>query len=102
VAPRELAGLELEISVLSPLAPLAARSREELLAALRPGEDGLLLEEGPRRATFLPAVWEQLREPERFLAQLERKAGLAAGGWSPARRVWRYKVATLSGVAARG
>jgi AmmeMemoRadiSam system protein A len=99
VEPRELAGLALEIALLSPLAPLAARDRDELVAALRPGEDGLLLAEGPWRATFLPAVWEQLAEPERFVAQLERKAGLAVGGWSPARRAWRYEVVSFTAPA---
>ena len=96
VAPVELPQLQVEIAVLSPLAPLAARSRRELLAALEPGADGLLLEDGPWRATFLPVVWEQLPEPERFLAHLERKAGLQVGGWSASRRVWRYAVESFA------
>ena len=57
VAREELPELELEISVLSPLAPLPAASESELVASLRPGVDGLVLVEGARRATFLPAVW---------------------------------------------
>lgn len=100
VAAHELAGLQIEISLLSPLEPLAVASRDELLAALRPGADGLLLEEGRWRATFLPDVWEQLQDPERFLAHLERKAGLPAGEWSAARRAWRYT--TTSFVVAGG
>jgi AmmeMemoRadiSam system protein A len=92
VGPDELAGLELEISVLSPLEPIAARSRAELLATLRPGVDGLLITDGSSRATFLPAVWGQLPAPAEFLAQLERKAGLPAGGWSPTARFARYRV----------
>jgi AmmeMemoRadiSam system protein A len=88
----EVAGLELEISVLSPLTPLAAASEAELLAALRPGTDGLVLVEGARRATFLPAVWRQLPEPRSFLAHLKHKAGLPADHWSPAIRFLRYTV----------
>src|SRR3546814_2273711 len=42
----ELAGFRLEISVLTPLLPLPAGSRAELLAALVPGHDGLLLRAG--------------------------------------------------------
>ncbi|HSN72120.1 MAG TPA: AmmeMemoRadiSam system protein A [Steroidobacteraceae bacterium] len=82
--------VELTISVLSPLEPLMAASEAELLAALRPGIDGLLIEAGPARATFLPAVWEQLPDPEGFLGQLKRKAGLPPDFWSPAIRVHRY------------
>lgn len=86
----ELALLALAISVLTPREPVAAPSREELLAALRPEIDGLVLIEGARRATFLPKVWEQLPEPERFLGHLMIKAGLPARYWSPTVRFERY------------
>jgi len=92
VGESELAGLELEISVLSPPEPLPVASRAELVARLRPGVDGLVLLDGWHRATFLPAVWEQLPEPEAFLSHLERKAGLPPGHWSPTVRVERYEV----------
>jgi AmmeMemoRadiSam system protein A len=61
--------LELEISLLSPLEPVA-------VAAIRPGVDGLVLEYGGRRGTLLPAMWKQLPEPAAFLAALVQKAGL--------------------------
>jgi hypothetical protein len=32
-------------------------------------------------ATFLPQVWEQLPQPEAFLGQLCRKAGLKERAW---------------------
>jgi len=73
--------LEIEISVLSPLEPLPARSREELLAELRPHVDGLLIAFGPRRALFLPAVWEQLPDPGDFLDHLLLKAGMSPRSW---------------------
>jgi AmmeMemoRadiSam system protein A len=92
VAAAELAGLEVHVSVLSPLEPLAFASEDDLLAQLRPGVDGLLLEAGGRRGTFLPAVWEQLPEPREFLRQLKRKAGLAPDFWSDALVVHRYTV----------
>jgi AmmeMemoRadiSam system protein A len=88
----ELAGVEIEISVLTPTAPLPVRSEAELLARLRPGVDGLVLEEGGRRATFLPVVWKQLPAPADFLAHLKRKAGLPADYWSPSLRFARYLV----------
>ncbi|HEY0783220.1 MAG TPA: AmmeMemoRadiSam system protein A [Thermoanaerobaculia bacterium] len=88
----EWEGLAFEVSLLSTPVPLRAASEEEVLAALRPGEDGVILEEGTARATFLPQVWESLVTPEAFLAELKRKAGLPAGYWSADVRVWRYAV----------
>lgn len=90
VTEAEQASLEVAVSVLSPLVPLAARSEADLLAQLRPGIDGLVLREGARGATFLPAVWETLPDPRDFLHALLRKAGLAPGHWSPALRFERY------------
>jgi AmmeMemoRadiSam system protein A len=86
----ELTSLELKVSVLSALEPLPAGSRAELLAALRPGVDGLVLREGTAGATFLPAVWESLPEPEHFLRELLRKARLPADHWSAQLRFERY------------
>jgi AmmeMemoRadiSam system protein A len=73
--------LDIEISILSPLAPLVSSSREALLAALEPGVDGLLISAGPRRAVFLPSVWEQLPSAGMFLAHLFHKAGLDPASW---------------------
>jgi hypothetical protein len=92
----EFAALEVEISVLSPLEPLSFACEAELLAQLRPGIDGLVLEVGARRGTFLPSVWEQLPTPCDFLAELKRKAGLAADSWPHALVVYRYTVESLS------
>ncbi len=95
VGAHELAGIEIELSLLTPPEALAVGSRAELLAALVPRLDGLVLEENDRRATFLPAVWEQLPDPESFVLHLERKAGLAAGSWSAARRAFRYRAESI-------
>jgi AmmeMemoRadiSam system protein A len=75
---------------LRPDEPLPVASEAELLSVLRTGEDGLVLQAGEHRATFLPAVWESLPTPERFLAELKRKAGLPSHYWSDAIRFWRY------------
>ncbi len=88
----EMDGLELHISLLTPPVPVEAANRGELLATLRPGVDGLLLEDPPHRATFLPQVWEALPDPEEFLDQLFTKGGLARGHWSPTLRFHRYTV----------
>ena len=87
----ELRDVEFHISVLGPREPLRADSEQALLEALRPGIDGLVLRDGPAMATFLPSVWEGISEPRRFLHELERKAGLPAGHWSPTLRFERYE-----------
>ena len=84
--------LAVEVSLLSPCEPCELGSQEEVLARLRPGVDGIVLEFQGRRSTFLPQVWEQLPDPWDFLAHLKRKAGLPAAFWHPDVRLWRYTV----------
>jgi hypothetical protein len=93
----ELPHLAVHLSVLSALEEVSFASEADLLARLRPGVDGLLLEAGACRGTFLPAVWEQLPEPRAFLRALERKAGLGEGCWSRGVRVHRYTVVSIAG-----
>lgn len=87
----ELAGLELHISILSPSEAIDFNSESDLLAQLHPNVDGLIMQEGLRRGTFLPSVWEQLPDPQDFLRHLKQKAGLPAEYWSNSLRVWRYR-----------
>ncbi len=77
----EFPHLRIEISVLSEPQPVAYTDPQDLLQKLRPGVDGVVLERGWNRATFLPQVWEQLPEPEQFLGHLCQKAGLPANAW---------------------
>lgn len=90
VTREELSLLEVHVSVLSPLEPLAWDRESALLAALEPGVHGLVIALDDRRATFLPSVWSALRDAQEFLAQLKRKADIDADatGYS----AWRYTV----------
>ncbi len=92
----EREGLEIDISVLRPFEELHPASEEELLEMLRPDIDGVLIQEGALRSTFLPAVWKQLPEPREFLAQLKLKAGIPARHWSSRIRVSRYEIDHIS------
>nr|BFE63545.1 hypothetical protein GCM10020063_080710 [Dactylosporangium thailandense] len=83
-------GLDVKVSVLGRPEPVAAESRSALLAVLRPGEDGLILWDGTRRATFLPAVWAKLPDVEQFVDALLRKGGWAAGEWPAQVEALRY------------
>lgn len=82
----------IEVSLLTVSEPLRSADEDELLAQLRPAVDGVTIEYGYARATFLPQVWESLPEPRRFLAELKRKAGLPPEFWHPEMNVSRYQV----------
>jgi len=83
---------QLEVSVLSPAKPLRFGDEAEMLAQLRAGEDGVILEHEGRRATFLPQVWEGLPDKRQFLGELMRKAGIPAETRLARCRLWRYRV----------
>ena len=89
---KELSATRIEVSVLSALAPLAFRNQEHALAQLRAGEDGVVLEFGRHRGTFLPQVWENLSAPASFLGELKCKAGLPRDFWDDGIRLFRYTV----------
>jgi len=86
----ELDGLRIEVSLLTPAEPIEADTESDVLAALRPGVDGVILEAGAHRATFLPQVWDQIGTATEFLRQLKLKAGLYPDAWSAQMRVARY------------
>jgi hypothetical protein len=88
----ELPQTAIEVSLLSALETLPAAREEVLLAALRPGLDGVLLELEAFRATFLPQVWQQVPDRREFLACLKQKAGLPPDWWGDGVRAWRYTV----------
>ncbi|HXV08814.1 MAG TPA: AmmeMemoRadiSam system protein B [Burkholderiales bacterium] len=81
-----------EISLLSVAEPIAFAGEAEAIAQLRPNLDGIILEFGSNRGTFLPQVWEQIPDPREFLAHLKRKAGLAPDFWADDVRLARYTV----------
>jgi AmmeMemoRadiSam system protein A len=87
--------LDIHISILSLPEPVQFSSEEDLLTQLRPQVDGLIIEEGVYRGTFLPSVWEQLPEPREFLRHLKYKAGLPPDYWSSRIRVQRYTTESI-------
>jgi AmmeMemoRadiSam system protein B/AmmeMemoRadiSam system protein A len=92
LAPDEWPRCEVEVSLLSAPKPIRFADEPDLLAQIRAGEDGIILESGGRRATFLPQVWEGLPEKRRFLDELIRKAGLPADTRLARCKLWRYRV----------
>jgi AmmeMemoRadiSam system protein A len=89
----ELDRVSIEVSILSEPRPLDYREPADLLNKIRPHIDGVILRKGSASATFLPQVWEQIRKPQNFLAQLCLKAGLAADAWQQSKlEVSTYQV----------
>jgi len=95
VTKEEFTQLDIHISILTPAVPLEVSSQEDLIAKLQPGIDGIILELGRHRGTFLPSVWEQLPDPVEFVRHLKRKAGIPNNYWANDIKVWRYETESL-------
>jgi AmmeMemoRadiSam system protein A len=90
--PEEFPHTRVEVSLLTAPEPLPFTDETAALHQLQPGIDGVIFECHGRRGTFLPQVWENLPEPQQFLAHLKQKAGFAADFWSPEVKLYRYVV----------
>jgi len=92
----EFARTDIEVSLLSAPKRLRFEDHADLIARLRPGVDGVILEQGDeksgKRATFLPQVWEGLPDPEQFIVHLKQKAGIPQNASTQSCRVKRYTV----------
>ena len=81
----ELPLVDLELSLLAPLEPIAGPDEFEI------GRHGLVVELGYRRGLLLPQVaTEQRWDRETFLAHTCRKAGLPADAWRQGAKLWRF------------
>ena len=86
----EMFRVKLSLSLLTAPEPMHFADEEDLLSQLRPGIDGLIIEDQGCHALFLPAVWEQLPDPGDFLSRLKHKAGLPEDHWSDQFRASRF------------
>jgi AmmeMemoRadiSam system protein A len=91
VVPDEVPDLEIEISVLSELSPIAAE-------AIEAGKHGVLVVRDSRRALLLPQVAEERRwSADRFLSETCLKAGLTSQAWrEPETRLFGFTVEVFS------
>jgi AmmeMemoRadiSam system protein A len=106
VTPAQWPGVDVTVSVLSTLEPVPVNDLDDLLDALRPGVDGLILADGQRRATFLPSVWHKVVGPEHFVRSLLRKGGWSRSsamlqGWPPDLTAVRYTTVEFRDPAPR-
>ena len=93
--------LQIKISVLTTPVPLSFASEQELLDQLAPNEDGLTIEMGAHRATFLPTAWNRLPGKIEFLEQLKLKAELPSGFWSDDIKAWKHHTLCFQEAASR-
>jgi len=84
--PEELAGLEIEVSLLTPIHPIRADELEI-------GRHGLMVERGLQRGLLLPQVATEHRfSREQFLAETCVKAGLPRESWKePETRLYGFE-----------
>ena len=88
----EWPSVRVEVSLLSAPKPIRFADEADLLAQLRPGEDGVIIEADGRRATYLPQVWEGIPDKRQFMRELARKAGLPDDVRLARCKVYRYRV----------
>lgn len=86
----DISRLLIHISVLREPEPLTFSSEDDVLRQLRPGIDGVIVEEHGRSGTLLPSVWESIPDAREFLNHVKLKAGLPQDYWSPTVQVRRY------------
>jgi AmmeMemoRadiSam system protein B/AmmeMemoRadiSam system protein A len=98
----ELAGLSLSVSVLTPPTPIQFDGEAALLEQLRPGADGLVIEDLGCRSLFLPSVWEEIPDKRHFLMALKMKAGLGADHFSASFRAQRFHSIEVKGTMDSG
>jgi AmmeMemoRadiSam system protein A len=86
LAPDELDSIDIEISLLGPLEPIAGP--QDIVV----GRHGLVVERDWQRGLLLPQVATEWKwDAEAFLAHTCQKAGLSRDAWHKGARVWRFE-----------
>jgi len=97
VQPEELPSINIEISILTPKNPVSYSDAQDLLNKIQHGIDGVVLQDGFRKATFLPQVWEKIPDPNKFLTQLCMKMGASGDLWrKKPLQIYKYQVEEFS------
>ncbi len=88
----EFAEVVIDVALLSTPELISFSSERDALAKLNPGVDGVTLECGSKRASFLPHAWAESPDPQVFLALLKNQAGLADDFWSDDIKLSRFTI----------
>ena len=90
--PEEFSRVHIEVSLLSEPELITYEDSDDLKSKVTVGVDGIILQKGSRKATFLPQVWEQLPTFELFFSHLCQKAGLESDCLESHPNIWHYRV----------
>jgi AmmeMemoRadiSam system protein A len=91
LAPDELDAIDIEISLLGPLEPIAGP--QDIVV----GRHGLVVERSWQRGLLLPQVATEWNwDADAFLAHTCQKAGLSRDAWHKGARVWRFEAEVFS------
>ena len=86
IAPAELEEIDIEISLLGPLEPIAGPQDIAI------GRHGLVVERGWQRGLLLPQVATEWKwDADAFLAHTCQKAGLPRNAWRHGVSIWRFE-----------
>ena len=92
----ELGKLEVDVSILTAPEAIKYDSVDSLRRQVMVGQDGIVLEHGKHRATYLPKVWEQINGFDDFFSSLCQKAGLGDNCLAMRPDIYRYSVKKYS------
>lgn len=92
----EYSSVHVEVSILTPPQPIDYRDEEELRKMIRPGIDGVILKLNGYQATFLPQVWDEIKDFDTFFAHLGLKAGIGNNPLAYHPDVYTYQVEKYS------
>ncbi len=85
---KEYKQVDISLSILTPAVDLPFSDEQDLINKLRPNIDGIIIAKNHARATFLPVVWESIKQAEQFISELKRKARISSSDCPD--KAWRY------------
>ncbi len=89
----ELDQIKIEISILTKPELLKYKDHEDLIKKLNETKPGVILEHELSSATYLPQVWDEIKDIKSFLSSLCAKAGLPDDMWKyPNIKIYTYYV----------
>lgn len=91
----ELQKIDFSISLLTDFEKIEYTSYDDLLDKIKPGEDGILINDGERKGIFLPSVWDLIPNKDDFITQLKIKAGLSPSYWSDEMKIFKFKTVEI-------
>lgn len=84
---------KIEISVLDEPKHIDHKDKKTFLDIIAKKKPGMIVQLGLNQATYLPQVWGELPDPEKFIESLCQKAGLSPDAWTrPDTEIFTYEV----------